>query len=114
MDSMTAEKAQWLREKMKTLKDCFDQLIEKSCHDEAVQKVEKEQFSQLYESINNTLNTYQRCKVGSLCRNFNELSTVFSDIYKSSSVEVGLKFKISHQVIPIFSVIDQEIDLDED
>lgn len=110
---MTAEKAQWLREKMKVLKNCFDQLIEKSCHDEAIQKIENDKFLELYESINNILNTYQRCKVGSLCRNFNELSTIFSDVYKSSSAEVGLKFKICHQVIPIFSVIDQEIDLSD-
>lgn len=112
MDSMTAEKAQWLREKMSLLEDCFNQLIDKSCHEKAkIQKNEKEKFSSLYKSICDNLNSYQRCKVGVICRSFNELSALFSNVFKSSNVQGDIKFNICHQVLPIFAIVDQEIDL---
>ncbi|KAK8894260.1 hypothetical protein M9Y10_022695 [Tritrichomonas musculus] len=132
MDSMTAAKAQWLLERMPTLEECFNMLIEKSFYNiknignqetiknnqetennnlEKIIENQKNAFQTLYATIKNTLLTYQRCKVGSLCRNFDELSSLFSIVYKSSLVDNSIKFKIRHQVIPIFSIVDQSIDL---
>lgn len=111
MDSMTAEKAQWLHSQMFLVENSFNKLMEKSCHKKNIQEIELKKFQSLYDSINKTLDTYQRCKVGTLCRNFNELSILYSDVFRSSSIDTNSKFQIQHQIIPIFSIVDQEINL---
>lgn len=111
MDSFSSFQAEELKSRIPLIHEYFQTLCNTSCHAKQIKDYENNRFVELYNIIDQILNDYQRCKVGLLCRTFEELSNIFSIIYKSSLLEDQQKFHIKLQILPIFSLINQSIEL---
>ena len=109
MLTMTAEKIEKIKEKMPILIKYFNIINLNNINLD--HEKNDAQFQSIINNINEILYNYQRSKTGILIREFEQLSILYSNTYKNATLPENKLLKIRLNVLPIFAMVDQNVDL---